>query len=326
MGFSTSLMDEICTGPEWTRFFASSNSPDCPDDQSTSSAAAEQGESMASQNAIGLPESMQENDATEAKVSGIDEITPSDDQSVVMESSENSVTQLASDQVSHNQQAMVEVISDQGCTELNHNESQITTNSLGPSNMDTVSDDQSEAESMSGTDDIKDEQTYMTEPDLSQTSGVYMNPHQAEITSPDLDEATAGDIHPHQIQMISPALTETNTIDMSPQLPPPTHTGDQSVYVTEESQITDPTLTQPDTSEMMNPYLTETTQTEDQSETEDITPDQSSQTTEPTINSSLGEGDVKVPQFLPLLDFSYLKVSIKTISTIHHHYVADKCF
>lgn len=319
-------MDEICTGPEWTRFFASSNSPDCPDDQSTSSAAAEQGESMASQNAIGLPESMQENDATEAKVSGIDEITPSDDQSVVMESSENSVTQLASDQVSHNQQAMVEVISDQGCTELNHNESQITTNSLGPSNMDTVSDDQSEAESMSGTDDIKDEQTYMTEPDLSQTSGVYMNPHQAEITSPDLDEATAGDIHPHQIQMISPALTETNTIDMSPQLPPPTHTGDQSVYVTEESQITDPTLTQPDTSEMMNPYLTETTQTEDQSETEDITPDQSSQTTEPTINSSLGEGDVKVPQFLPLLDFSYLKVSIKTISTIHHHYVADKCF
>ena len=241
--------------------------------------------------------------------------------------------------VSHNQSWTVKVNSDQPSpTELNSNESQTTTDNTDQSNigdqpdqsnigdqpdqcfrtgsesitcdindrethMDDVNLDQSEFGSQSNAGDIKDQQIHMTEPDLNQTGTSDMNPYQTEITTPDLNQTSASDTNPYQTEITAPHLNQTRTIDMNPY------------------QITTPDLNETSTSDM-NPYQT---QTGDQSETEDIT---SCQSTTPTINSSLGcQGDAPsihsslgrqgdAPQFIPLLDFSFLKVSTGELSIL----------
>ncbi|XP_031413873.2 ras guanine nucleotide exchange factor N-like [Clupea harengus] len=355
LGFSTgSLMEEMFTGTKWSTFLASSDQevPENTNDNSTYLAAAKQCENILSQDASSPPEKKLNSD-TETMLVDTSDAAPIVDQPLYSESSEHSFNQLASSGpvshnqsltslglVSHNQSWTVKVNSDQPSpTELNSNESQTTTDNTDQSNigdqpdqsnigdqpdqcfrtgsesitcdindrethMDDVNLDQSEFGSQSNAGDIKDQQIHMTEPDLNQTGTSDMNPYQTEITTPDLNQTSASDTNPYQTEITAPHLNQTSTSDMNPY----------------QIEITAPHLNQTSTSDM-NPY-----QTRDQSETEDIT---SCQSTTPTINSSLGrQGDAPsihsslgrqgdAPQFIPLLDFSFLKTGDDVDSSAH---------
>ncbi|XP_076148405.1 uncharacterized protein LOC143132638 [Alosa pseudoharengus] len=314
LGFSTNLMEEIFTGPEWDKFFTMSNSPlevpESANDQSTYPAVVDLCKITESRNAISVPESTLNEATEEAMLTDTDELVLNAGQPMCMESSEHSINQLTIlEQVRHIQPGTVEVNSDQGIT----TEPQMTTNSLDQSNLDAVNYDQSESRPESNKQnqscDIKGQQTHMMGPDLNQTSPSDMHPHQTEVTMPNLDQNTTSEINPHQTQMTTPDLIETNTSNMNPNIILTTQADDQSDQVTHEPQMTEPTLNQPDSSDMMNPYLTETTQAGDQSETEEAT--------EPTINSSPSEGDDNAPQLLPLLDFSYVEAGDGKDSSAH---------
>ncbi|XP_062381249.1 mucin-2 [Sardina pilchardus] len=310
LGFSTTLMEDIFTGSEWDKFLTTSNSPlevleESTNDQSTYPAAVDQYEIAESHNAVSLPESTLHEATEEAMLTDTDEL-PNAGQPMCIESSEHSINQLTvSEQVSHIQPGTAEVNSDQGIT----TEPQMTTNSLDQSNSDAVNHDQSETESESSICDIKDQQTHMMEADLNQTSPSDTNPHQTENTTPNLDQTTTREINPRQTQMTTPDLIETSTSSTNSNVILTTQADDQSDQETDESHKTEPTLNQPDSSDMMNPYLTETTQTGDQSETEEAS--------EPTINSSPCEDDDNSPQFIPPLDFFYLETGDGKDSSAH---------
>ncbi|KAL2077847.1 hypothetical protein ACEWY4_027351 [Coilia grayii] len=281
LGFSTSLMEEIFTGPEWTKFLAFSSSPQVnpenTDAHNTYLADGKQCEMFQEQitPAVFDSEAMLTDSDTASDNAGVMTYVG---RAVYIESGKDSGNQLtSSEEVSHNQLWIDEMNSaDQNSnTKYNSNESQSITENLEQYNVQDICHDQSETVSESNTGDIKDQN--QMDSDLSQMSTSDVNPYQTEITAPAPEQTTASEINPHKEVMATPD-----------------------------------TLDQPDTNDMVNPYLE--TQAGDVSETEDVSPYLLSQT---GPNSNLGEGEENAPQLLSLMEFSYLKAGEGENSSAH---------